>query len=71
MGWKGALAGAAIGGTIGALSGGKKKKRVREGTTNINRFLRSLTEKNYAQANKYLHAVISDKIKNRIRSTAN
>ena len=37
----------------------------------IGKFLRSLTEKNYAQANKYLHAVMGDKIKNRIRTTAN
>ena len=40
-------------------------------STNINKFLRNLNEKNYAQANKYLHAVLSDKIRDRIRNTAN
>lgn len=71
------------GGTAGSASnisldgkgkkGGKKggaKVKIKE-ASNINSFLRSLTEKNYAEANKYLHAVLGGKIKNRIRNTAN
>ena len=34
--------------------------------TNILNFLRGLSEKNYAEANKYLQASIEDKIKSRI-----
>ena len=34
--------------------------------TNILNFLRSLSEKNYAEANKYLQASMEDKMKSRI-----
>ena len=37
----------------------------------ISGFLRSLTEKNYAEANKYLQLAITNKVKNRIGATSN
>ena len=36
--------------------------------TNILNFLRSLSEKNYAEANKYLQASLEDKMKSRIEA---
>lgn len=39
---------------------------VDQDNTNILNFLRSLSEKNYAEANKYLQASIEDKMKSRI-----
>ena len=33
---------------------------------NIANFVKHMTEKNYAEANKYLHAVLEDKMKKRI-----
>ena len=36
--------------------------------TNILNFLRSLSEKNYAEANKYLQASMEDKMKSRIEA---
>lgn len=35
----------------------------------LNNFLRALTEKNYAEANKYLRAVLDRKLVDRIKST--
>jgi len=35
---------------------------------NILNFLRSLSEKNYAEANKYLQASLEDKMKSRIEA---
>ena len=36
----------------------------------IANFVRCMAEKNYAEANKYLHAALEQKLKNRIRTTA-
>ena len=47
-----------------------KEKTMRRESTDISNFLKSLTEKNYAEANKYLHAVLDTKMKGRIRDTA-
>lgn len=38
---------------------------------NIISFLKSLSEKNYAEANKYLQASLEDKMKHRIKETNN
>ena len=38
-------------------------------SANIAKFLQSMTEKNYAEANKYLKAVVNLKIANQIRNT--
>jgi len=36
----------------------------------ISGFLRNLTEKNYAEANKYLQVAIVNKVKHRIKATS-
>jgi len=44
----------------------KKSEKLHE-SANIVQFLRSLSEKNYAEANKYLQASLEDKMKGRIK----
>ena len=39
--------------------------------TNIIQFLRSLSEKNYSEANKYLQASLESKLKDRIKKANN
>ena len=48
----------------------KERNGVRSESTQISMFLKSLTEKNYAEANKYLHAVLDTKMKGKIKTTA-
>lgn len=36
--------------------------------TNILQYVKHMTEKNYAEANKYLHAALQDKMKERMAS---
>ena len=38
-------------------------------STNINRFISQVSQKNYAEANKYLRAALEDKMKSRIAQT--
>lgn len=47
-----------------------KKKVVKE-SSNIRAFITAISTKKYAEANKYLKAVIEDKIKNRIDQAVN
>ena len=37
--------------------------------TNINKFISQVSQKNYAEANKYLQAALEDKFKNRLAET--
>jgi uncharacterized protein YcfJ len=74
---RGARIGQGIGQAGGAYAGYKAGKELtkdsvnpRRESTDISNFLKSLTEKNYAEANKYLHAVLDTKMKSRIRDTA-
>ena len=65
----------AVGAGVGAgvVGGGAildARRKANNESTDINNFLKSLTEKNYAEANKYLHAVLDTKMKGRIRDTA-
>ena len=46
------------------------KTKTNSESTQISMFLKSLTEKNYAEANKYLHAVLDTKMKGKIKTTA-
>ena len=52
----------------------KKNKNVVEEqlpeSANIVNYIKSVSEKNYAKANKYLHAAIEDKMRDKIRGTA-
>ena len=57
------------------LKKGKKSKKdkgedVNSESANIVNYIKSISEKNYAKANKYLHAAIEDKMKSKIRGTA-
>lgn len=45
------------------------KKTVKE-STGVENFVRAITEKNYAEANKYLQSAVNDKIKSRIAQCA-
>ena len=36
----------------------------------IHRFIKSIIEKNYSEANKYLSGVVNNKLKTRIRNSA-
>tara|TARA_B100001123_G_scaffold307184_1_gene343225 strand:- start:167 stop:478 length:312 start_codon:yes stop_codon:yes gene_type:complete len=45
----------------------QRLKNTRSESANIVQFLRSLSEKNYAEANKYLQASLEDKMKGRIK----
>ena len=46
---------------------GEEDKDVNKESANIAQFLKSLSEKNYAEANKYLQASMEDKMKARIK----
>jgi|TARA_R110002020_G_scaffold120146_5_gene273807 hypothetical protein len=52
----------------------KKNKNVVEEqlpeSANIVNYIKSISEKNYAKANKYLHAAIEDKMRDKIKNTA-
>ena len=37
---------------------------------NIQQFIKSIIEKNYAEANKYLQGVLDEKMKSKIRNSA-
>jgi hypothetical protein len=65
----GAMTGAHVGGKAGHRAGQYVTKPMRRESTDISNFLKSLTEKNYAEANKYLHAVLDTKMKGRITDT--
>lgn len=43
----------------------KANKKLNEGSE-ISKFLKSISQKNYSQANKYLQSVIDSKLKDRI-----
>lgn len=49
-------------------SAGKTKKKNLKESVDIAKFISAISTKNYAEANKYLKAVIEDKIMNRINS---
>ena len=50
-----------------AKRGGKKPNSE---SANIVNYIKSISEKNYAKANKYLHAAIEDKMRDKIKNTA-
>lgn len=54
--------------------GGQQQDPGEQGTFGENKriigFIKNMTEKNYSQANKYLQAALNEKMKNKIRKTA-
>ena len=78
---------AAIGGLVGGAAPGavkeiknaikgedeedrKKKKKIKE-SSDIVKFIHNISQKNYAEANKYLESIISSKLKERIANSLN
>ena len=45
------------------------QKDTQKENTNINKFISQVSQKNYAEANKYLQAALEDKFKNRLAET--
>ena len=66
------IAGGLAGGKLGAMAGRAVEDEVKRAheSTNIARFVKWLNEKNYAEANKYLQAIVEEKMKNRITKAA-
>ena len=48
----------------------KKKKKIKE-SSDIVKFIHNISQKNYAEANKYLESIISSKLKERIANSLN
>jgi len=48
----------------------KKKKKIKE-SSDIVKFIHNISQKNYAEANKYLESIISSKLKERIENSLN
>ena len=47
-----------------------RNKHTMNEDNNIQQFIKSIIQKNYAEANKYLQGVLDEKLKSRIRNSA-
>jgi len=56
---------------IAKAMGKKKKKAPITESEGVVAFINAISSKNYAQANKYLHSVIEDKLQQRISASLN
>ena len=49
----------------------QEKKKTSSTKTDINKFISAVSNKKYAEANKYLHSVVEDKLIKRVDNASN